>query len=134
MTGSIFKAAYLAIFIGFLRKLVHRVIIPKVADWERAPFRYIITAPMVDFELLQGGSFSYAGVAAQAEGNEFVLSYYRYDGFHYVNMNTGKPLDARVGTVQNSTAVTTQVCRNTGCRSKSELDALCHEINTIQGF
>lgn len=133
MTGSIFKAAYLAIFIGFLRKLARKAIVPKVANWKRAPFRYIVTAPMPDFELLQGGSNSYTKVIAMTDGNNLILEYYRYDGFHYVNMDDGKALDKPVGTVC-LTDVNSRIFRNTGCKSKLELDVLCHEINTIQGF
>ena len=133
MTRSIYKAAYLAIFLGFLRKLVHKVIVPKVADWSRAPFRYIFTAPMGDFELLQGGSDSYAKLIAMTDGNNYILSYYRYNGFNYVDMDTGRPLDVPVG-ITNTGNVVECACRNTGRGSKAELDALCREINNIQGF
>lgn len=135
MTRSVFNAAYLAIFIWFIRKLARKAIVPKVPNWERAPFRYIFTAPMMDFELLQGGSNSYAKVIAMADGNDFILKYYRYNGFHYVNMDSGKPLDKPVGTAcSTDDDENSRICRNTGCSSTLELDALCHEINTIQGF
>jgi len=133
MIRSLFNAAYLAIFIWFIRKLVRKVNVPKVPDWGRAPFRYIFTAPMGDFELLQGGSDTYAKVIALGEDNDYILKYYRYDGFRYVDMDSGKPLDSIVGTVPVTKAVE-RACRGTGRKSKLELDALCHEINTIQGF
>ena len=130
----IFNAFYLSVFIYFLRKFCRKVIIPiDKPDWGKAPYRYIFTAPLAEFELLQGAANEYSRIIATADGNRYLLSHYRFDGFRYVDMDTGNPLRARVVSPSN-TADSKTAAKNIGLTTRGELQELCNRINEIQGL
>lgn len=130
----IFNAFYLSVVICFLRKFCRKVIIPIAKpDWSKAPYRYICTAPLSGMELLQCAADSYDRIIVTAKGNQYILSHYRFDGFRYVDMDTGNPLRARVVSPSN-TADSKTAAKNIGLTTRGELSELCNRINEIQGL